>query len=71
MNMQLIMWKLPREGSIKIIFDGSKSSAGATTNFVIHDWQGDLIMSGCHFMDQASISLVEATTVREGIKVAL
>jgi len=68
---QFIEWKLPIEGSIKINFDGSKSLTGATTRFVIRRWQGNFIMAGSHFLEQVLILVVEATTKRNGVKIAV
>jgi len=65
------VWKLLARGSIKINFDGSKSFSDAATGFVIHSWQGNFIMVGSHFMEKAPILVTKATTMRDGIKVAL
>ena len=40
---QLIGWKSPPGGYIKINFDGTHSSSGAAAGFIIRDWAGRFI----------------------------
>ena len=68
---QLIRWKLPCGGFIKINFDGSKSAAGAAAGFVLRNWQGGFIKAGSCFLEHASILVAEATAIRDGISAAL
>ena len=66
----LIRWQLPRGGFVKLNFDGSKSVAGAAAGFVLRSWQGGFIKGGSRFLEHASILVAEATTMRDGIRVA-
>ena len=47
------------------------SNPGVAVGFVIHSKQGSFIMTGFYFIEQASVLVVEATTIRDGIKAAL
>ena len=62
-----IRWKLPYGGFIKINFDGSNSSVGAATGFVLRNWKGGFIMAGSRFMENAPILVAEATAMRDRI----
>jgi len=68
---QFIGWKLPHGGFIKINFDGTKSTAGAATRFVLRSWKGGFIQAGTCFLEHASILVAEATVMRDGIRSAL
>jgi len=68
---QLIGWKLPHGGFIKINFDGTKSIASAAAGFVLRSWQGGFIQAGARFLEHASILVAEATAMRDGIRIAL
>ena len=70
-STHFIRWKAPHGGFIKLNFDGSKSSAGAAAGFVLRNWQGGFVMAGSRFMEHASISVAEATAMRDGIRAAL
>jgi len=68
---QLIGWALPREGFIKLNFDGSKSTTGAAAGFVLRTWKGGFVQAGARFLEHASVLVAEATAMRDGICAAL
>ena len=63
-----IAWKKPPEGFIKVNFDGSKSSHHAAGGYALRDWMGHLIQAGAFYLGAASILVVEATAMRNGLR---
>jgi len=68
---QLIGWRSPPGGYIKLNFDGTLSSSGAAAGFVIRDWVGRFLQAGTRFLEGAPILVAEATAMRDGIQAAL
>ena len=54
---------------VKINFDRSKSSQGAAGGgFIIHDWKGRFLQATAFNLGAASVLVVEATAMRNGIR---
>ena len=68
---QLIRWKLPSGGVLKLNFDGTKSAAGAAAGFVLRSWTGAFIQAGTRFLEHAPILVAETMAMRDGIYAAL
>jgi len=66
-----VAWRKPRGGFIKINFDGSKSSQGTVGDFIIRNWEGKFIQVATFKLGVSSVLVAEATTMRNGIKVAV
>jgi len=66
-----VTWRKPQEGYIKINFDGSKSSSHAVGGFILRNWDGTFIQVASCSLGVASILVVEATAMRNGLGAAV
>ena len=66
-----IAWGKPQEGSITVNFDGSKILQGAAEGFILRNWEGRFIQAASFYLGTTSVLVAEATTMRNGIRVAL
>lgn len=66
-----VAWRAPPGGSIKVNFDGAKTSQGAAGGFIIRDWEGQFIQAASFRLGSASVLVAEATALRNGIHAAV
>ena len=66
-----VAWRKPKGGFIKINFDGSKSSSNATGGFILRNWDGEFIQVATFNLGAVSVLVAEATTMRNGLRVAI
>jgi len=65
-----VAWRKPQYGFIKVNFDRSKSSNQAAGGFVLRNWEGKFIQVVSFNLGATSILVAEATTMRNGLRVA-
>jgi len=51
--------------------EGFQSSITTATAYVTRGWKGNFITSGCKFMEDALILIIEAIAMRDGINAAI
>ena len=66
-----IAWKRPQGKSIKVNYDDSKSSQGATRGFIIRNQEGKFIQAPSFYLGAAPVLVAEATAMRNSIKAAI
>lgn len=68
-SRKLIRWHLPDPDYIKLNFDGSVlHNSQVYAGFVLPDYQGNLILASAKIIGHSSIIVVEAMTLREGLR---
>ena len=60
----------PPPGSVNINFDGSLQNTSAAGGYIIRDWKGNLLRAGFSYYGCASIIIIEARALRDGVKEA-